>query len=140
MVKVKSNSEIKQAYEESTATVPRRFKAGVSTAEYQAPALAGQDLYVEQMQRPEILARRAKGIQNISDTEWRKATIDKGATIIGARMKAASQKQVDGFAPYRTALEGVTLPPRTADPMANLMNRAGAIVQALVDKKKELEG
>jgi hypothetical protein len=53
-------------------------------------------------------------------------------------MKDASEDQVRGFRPYREALVAVELPPKVADPMANLMNRAGAVVKALVDKKKEI--
>ena len=140
MVKVKPESEIKKNYEDSTALVPARFEAGVRSATWQSEALAGQDLYVEQMTRPDILARRSAGIEKISDETWRRNTIDKGKTIIGARMKQASQKQIEGFRPYREALQAVDLPPRTADPMTNLINRAGAVVQAMVDKKREVSG
>jgi len=136
LVKVKSEAESKKNYEDSTALVPGRFKAGVSSATWQAEAIAGQDLYVAQMSNTDILARRASGIGKVSNEAWRKATIDKGATVIGARMKAASDKQIAGFRPYREALSAVTLPAKTADPMQNLINRAGAVVQAMVDTKK----
>jgi len=140
MVKVKPESEAKKNYEDSTALVPTRFEAGVKSATWQSEAKAGQDLYEAQMARPEILARRDKGIDKVSDEKWRTTTVEKGKSIIGSRMKAASDKQITNFRPYREVLTSVDLPPKTADPMANLMNRAGAIVKALVDKKKELEG
>lgn len=140
MVKVKSETEIKKNYEDSTALVPARFEAGVKTATWQSEAVAGQDLYVTQMSNSDVLARRAKGIERVSDETWRTKTIKKGKAVIGARMKDASADQVSGFRPYREALIAVDLPPRVADPMQNLMNRAGAVVSALVDKKKELEG
>jgi len=138
LVKVKSETDSKKNYEDSTALVPGRFEAGVKTANWQSPASAGQTLYEEQMRRDEILKRRAKGIDKVSDEAWRRDTIDKGKNIIGTRMKNASDKQVTNFRPYREALVGLDLPAKTADPMANLMNRAGAVVKALVDKKKEL--
>jgi hypothetical protein len=134
-MKVKAESEIKKNYEDSAALVPGRFEAGVKTAAWKAPALDGQDLYVTQMSNAGVLARRAKGIEKITDDSWRTTTVEKGKNVIGLRMKAASDKQVTGFRPYRTALESVTLPPKTADPMANLMNRAGAVVKAMVDTK-----
>jgi len=140
MVKVKPESEIKKNYEDSTALVPARFEAGVRTAVWNAPSLAGQSLYEEQMRRDEILKRRAAGIEKVSDERWRTATVEKGRNVIASRMKAASDKQVAGYRPYREALGAVDLPPRTADPMQNLINRAGAVVQAMVDKKKELTG
>ncbi|TKJ36869.1 hypothetical protein CEE36_11320 [candidate division TA06 bacterium B3_TA06] len=138
MVKVKPESEIKKNYEDSTALVPARFEAGVKGATWQAEALEGQDLYEEQMRKDEILKRRASGIEKVSDEAWRKNTVDKGRNIIGARMKAASGKQVAGFRPYREALLTVELLPKTADPMQNLINRAGAVVMAMVNKKAEL--
>lgn len=140
MVKVKSESEIKANYEDSTALVPKRFEQGVKGATWQSESLAGQDLYEEQMRRDEILKRRSKGIERVSDEAWRRDTIDKGKAVIGSRMKAASGKQVEGFRPYREALLAVDLPAKTTDPMQNLINRAGAVVMAMVDKKKEIDG
>lgn len=140
MVKVKPESEIKKNYEESTALVPQRYEAGIRTATWQSEALAGQGLYEEQMRRAEILARRSRGIEKVSDEAWKSASISKGKNVIASRMKNASDKQVAGYRPYREALLGVELPPKTTDPMQNLINRAGAVVQALVNKKAELEG
>jgi len=140
MVKVKSESEIKKNYEDSTALVPARFEAGVRTASWQGEALSGQDLYEEQMRKDEILKRRAAGIEKVSDENWRRATIDKGKNVIGARMKAASDKQVAGFRPYRDGLAALDLPAKTSDPMQNLINRGGAVVQMMVDIKKQQTG
>ena len=140
MVKVKSEALIKKNYEDSTSLVPARFEAGVRSASWQAASLGGQDLYEEQMRRDEILKRRAVGIEKVSDEAWRQATITKGRAVIGARMKAASDKQVAGYRPYREALLAVDLPAKTTDPIQNLINRAGAVVQAMVDKKKEISG
>ena len=138
MVKVKPESEAKLNYEQSTALVPARFEAGVKSATWQNEAQAGQDLYVQQMANPDVLARRSKGIAKVSDATWRDDTISKGKAIIGVRMKDASDKQITGFRPYRDALSAVELPPKTADPMANLLNRSGAIVKAMVDTKKSV--
>lgn len=140
MVKVKPESEIKKNYEDSTALVPGRFEAGIRGATWQAEAIEGQALYEEQMRRDEILRRRSRGIEKVSDEAWRTKAIDKGKPVIGTRMKAASGDMVSGFRPYREALLAVDLPPRVADPMQNLLNRAGAVVLALVNKKKEIAG
>lgn len=139
MVKVKPEADIKKNYEDSTALVPGRFEAGVRLASWQAEALDGQRLYEEQMRRDEILKRRAAGVNKVSNEAWRKDTIEKGKSVIGARMKAASDKQVAGYRPYREALSAVTLPAKTTDPMQNLINRAGAVVDAMV-KTKQAQG
>ena len=135
MVKVKSEAEIKTNYEASTALVPQRYEAGVKVASWKDPSIAGQSLYEEQMRRQEILARREAGINKVSDETWRTQTINKGKNVIASRMKDASGQQVAGFRPYRSALEGLTLPPKTTDPMQNLINRAGAVVDVMVKTK-----
>lgn len=140
MVKVKPESEIKKNYEDSTALVPARYEAGIRNATWQTEALAGQDLYEEQMRKEEILRRRAAGIAKVSDESWRSNAIDKGRNVIGARMKAASGKQIAGFRPYRDALAALDLPPRTSDPMTNLIERAGAVVMKMVETKKAQTG
>ena len=137
MVKVKSNADIKTNYTSGANVASVRYKQGVSTAEWQGQALKGQALYVAMMQQAEVLARRAAGISKQTDANWRAAATDKGAPIIGARMIAAADKQVSNFAPYKAALESLTLPDKTVDPMQNLINRAGAVVQALVNTKKQ---
>jgi len=137
-VKVKPESEIEKNYKASTALVPDRFEAGVKSATWQGAALEGQDLYETKMRMEEILRRRASGIQKVSDDSWRTDTVQKGKNIIGQRMQAASGKQVQGYRPYREALVSLDLPPRTADPMQNLITRAGAVVQTQVNVKKSL--
>jgi hypothetical protein len=135
-VNVKPESEIKKNYEASTSLVPERFKAGVSRASWQSNARQGQELYEQQMARAEVLRRRLAGIEKVSDEAWKNATIEKGQNVIAQRMRDASQKQVDGYRPYREALISLDLPPRVADPMQNLMNRAGAVVQAMTQVKR----
>ena len=135
MVNVKAESEIKKNFEDATALVPARFEAGVKTAQWKGPSLEGQTLYEEQMRRDEILKRRQSGIDKVSDDAWRRDTIEKGKAVIGARMKASSDKQVTGYRPYREALVSITLPAKTTDPMQNLINRAGMVVDTMVKTK-----
>ena len=134
-MKVKSQSDIKKNYEQATSIVTERYKTGVASANWKDDALAGQDLYVQTMQDPNVLARRNKGINKVSDDEWRKDTLDKGSGVIAARMKAASPKQAANFEPYRAALEGMTLPARTTDPAQNVANRVTPIAVKFRDIK-----
>jgi hypothetical protein len=137
-LKVKSQAQAQANYTAAAALVPARYKAGVATADWQAPALAGQDLYVQRLQDPEVLARRAKNIGKVSDGEWRTAADQKGSPIIGARMTAAAPKQQAKWAPYRAALESYTLPPKSADPQTNVINRVGGVVNVMVQTKKSV--
>ena len=126
-MKVKSSSEIKKNFEQSTAIVTERYKSGVSDAQWKDSAIQGQDLYVQAMQNPTVLARRSKGINKVSDEQWRTSATTKGAPVIAQRMKDASGKQASGFEPYRVALENMTLPSRTTDPAQNVANRVTPI-------------
>lgn len=126
-MKVKSSAEIKKNYEQSTSIVTERYKTGVSDASWKDPAIAGQDLYVQAMQNPTVLARRNKGIQKVTDEAWRSSAQQKGAPVIAQRMKDASGKQQSGFEPYRVALENMTLPAKTTDPAQNVVNRVTPI-------------
>lgn len=137
-LKVKSQAQAQANYTAAAALVPARYKAGVATADWQAAALAGQDLYVQRLQDPEVLARRAKNIGKVSDGEWRQAADTKGSGIIGARMTAAAPKQQAKWAPYRAALEAYTLPPKSADPQTNVINRVGGVVNVMTTTKKSV--
>jgi len=136
-LKVKSQSEIKANYEQSTSIVTPRYTNGVKAANWKDPAIAGQALYETKMQDPQVLARRNKGINKVSDDDWRKATDEKGSGVIAARMKAASGDQAAGFEPYRAALESMTLQPRTADPAQNVLNRVTPIAVKFAQIKNE---
>lgn len=139
MVKVKSKAQIEKNYKDASTLAATRYRDAIPTAEWKDEALKGQDVYVAKMSDPAVLARRNSGIEKVSDTDWRNNAITKGAPVIGGRMSAAAPKQSAGFEPYRRALEGLTLPDRTADGMENLVNRGGAVVRLMMDTK-EAEG
>jgi len=137
MVKMPSQSEIKAAYEGAIGRVPAAYKKGVmGTTDFVERAVAGQDLYEERMRDADVLARRKAKLAKLSNADWQKPAADVGAARIGEGMRANSDKQARNYEPIRAALEGVSLPPRTGDPMANIDNRVKPIVQAQVDAKK----
>ena len=131
MVKVKPLEEIKRNYVGSAGTAAARYRAAIPRITWQSEALDGQDLYVEQMSNPDVLARRASGIELVSDAAFKKAMTDKGAGRIGPGISGAGDKMASGYSPIRSALEGVTLPKRVADPYTNITNRVVPIVRAM---------
>jgi hypothetical protein len=137
-MKVKSSETIKKNYTASAALVPERFRTGVASASWKDSALQGQGLYVQMLSDPNVLARRTKGIDRVSDESWRTDTINKGAAVIGSRMTGAADKQASRFAPYAATLASIELPARTADPATNVMNRVTPIAVALRAKKNEI--
>ena len=70
----------------------------------------------------------------------KRAAIEKGAARIGPGMRAGALKRKANYEPFRAALQALELPPRVEDPMANIDNRAKAVVKTLIEKKKEILG
>lgn len=114
----------------------RRYSAGVDGASWQGAAKEGQALYVEQMSNADILARRERGIDRVSDSQWRSDSKSKGSGRIGGAFRGAIDKQLTNFRPFRNRIEATSLPPRTTDGKQNLIERAGAIVDAMIAEKE----
>lgn len=139
MVKVKSASAIADAYNRAIGAVGPAYQAGIQAAVgWQEAAISAQSLYEDKMRDATVLARRATQLAKVSNEEWKQKALQKGASRIGPGMEASKDKRTRNFEPFRTALEGVQLPARTADPVTNVQNRVIPIVMALVDTKKRL--
>jgi sporulation protein YlmC with PRC-barrel domain len=140
MVKVRPEADRRKNYDDAATYVPGRYKSGIDRCEWQAPALEGQALYETQMKKDEILSRRGKSIAKVTDAQFKTDAKEKGGNVIGPRMKAAVDKQVTGWRPFGTALEGLTLVPKTDDPEQNTINRVVPVVLKMVETKKAQKG
>jgi len=135
MVKVKDLATIQANYSGSVGTASTRYGAAAPNITWQAPAQAGQALYTQRMQDPTVLARRNTGISKVSDAAFRTAVQNKGVPIIAGRMTAAAPKMAANFAPYKSALEALTLPAKSSDAMQNIDQRLKPVVAAMVATK-----
>ena len=81
------------------------------------------------------------GLKRVGHEKWQNHAIDKGTKRWGEETPKRADNWESGFKPYADALSAVVLPPkrRKGDP-ANITERAGAVVQALIRKKHELRG
>lgn len=143
MVKIKSSAEIAKKWDEAIGRVPGAYKSGVAaTTDWAEKATSdeAENLYKEKLAESMAAGRRQKALGAVSNEEWKKAAVDKGSARIGAGMSAAKGKRTSNFEPYRSAIEGVSLPPKTADAMANIDARVKPIVNALVETKKGIKG
>ena len=142
-MKIKSQAQIAARYKDGIGRAPANYKEGIAaTTDWaeKASSDAAENLYNEKLTESMAARRRQNALKDVSNEEWKKNSLDLGGNRIGAGMTANADKRTKNYEPYRTALESVSLPERTADPMANLANRAGAVVKTLVDKKKEIKG
>jgi hypothetical protein len=137
-IKMPSAAEIADRYKKSIGSVPDAYKKGIeSTTNWRDAAIGGQSLFEQKMQDPAVLARRKKGLEAVTDAEWKKAAAETGSTRIGAGMTAGADKRTKAYEPYRAALAAIDLPARTADPMQNVTNRVGKIAVTLAELKKK---
>ena len=130
-IKMPSAEDIDKAYKEGAGRAPAKYKAKVlKTSGVIEASIAAQGLYEAKMSDPNVLARRAAKLANVTDEEWRKAASTVGAERIGKGMLAKSDKRKKNYESTRTALDGLSLPDKTTDWRANLANRAGAVIEA----------
>ena len=140
-MKIKSQAEISKKWEDAIGRVPAAYKAGVArTTDWQEKAASEDAENLWKLKIDEAAARHArqKAVAAVSNEEWRSAAVAKGSARIGAGMTAAKAKRATKHEPYRAAIEGMTLPARTADPTANVTNRVIPIAVGLSELKKSL--
>ena len=131
MVKMPSKAQIEQAYRSAIPVVSGRYKTGIEgTSNWKQAAIDGQTLYVQKMQDQSVRARREKGLNAVSDADWKNNALNKGVSRIGPGMEASAAKQANGYEPVRLAMEGLTLAPRVADANTNIDNRVKPVVAA----------
>ena len=137
MVFVPDKATRQRAYERAIAGVPASYKAGIQgTQGWKEAAIQGQSLYEERMRDPEVLRKRERALQKTSESDWKARASEVGTSRIAQGMTMNAGKQADNYEPIAAALRGVELPPRTADPMANIDNRVKPIVQAAVNASR----
>ena len=143
MVKIKSAGQIDANYKAAIGRVPGAYKTGVmATSDWaeKASSTEAEELYAAKIAEAVAAKRRQKAVSAVSNSEWQGRAANIGASRIGAGMSANADKRTRNFEPYRSAIEGVSLPARTADPMANVDARVKPIVSALVETKKSIKG
>ena len=135
--------QVRKRYREGAAVAGSHYSEAVKTTTgVIAKAIAGEELYAQQMQVAIANRSRAKGLAKVSDSDWQNAAAGKGAQRIGPGMSAAVEKQATGFAPFASEIDATVnaLPARTADPATNVTNRVIPIAVNLARKKRELLG
>lgn len=138
MVRHKSLEETMSNWTGSHPRVANAYTKGVDRAEDPiGKGIAAEPLYQAKLTEAFAENKRAKNLAKVTNEEWKRLAKDKGARRIVDGMKAAEPKMRSGIGRVLSALDDVTLPPRTADGMENLMNRGGAVVKRMIALGKE---
>ena len=132
MVDTKSLDLSMQKWKDAQGRVPQAYKDGILAAKDTiAKGVAAEQAYAEGVQASIASGKRARKLQEVSEADWQKAAIEKGAARIGPGMAAAEAKMNTGLGKVLAVIQGVTLAPRTTDPMQNIDNRVKPIAAAL---------
>lgn len=141
MVKTKGLERTVKNWTGAIPIVSGRYSDGVDAATGVIEASkAAEDLWATRVAEAAAARARAKGLDKVSDADWKKAAKEKGAARIGPGMRAAEGQFRSGMSEVLSTIEGVSLPPRTGVGRENLMNRAGPIVDALEALGKRRKG
>jgi len=137
MVQTKGLAQTVKNWESAIGRVPAAYSEGVKAASNVIQrSLAAEDYWAAKVQEAASKRAREKGLQGISDEDWRKGALEKGVQRIGAGMQAGKQKFSSKIAEVLSTIEGVNLPPKTTDVAANVQNRVTPIAQALHERFK----
>ena len=131
---IKSVEDARANLEQAIPLIPDRYKRGVENARWKEAAASdvAEKNFADAMQKVIQQKARKKGIERVSDEEWKEAAITKGATVIADRIAQSMDKYEKNFgAVYNKArAEFEKLPPRSTDWRANINNRLVKTVEA----------
>ena len=80
--------------------------------------------------------RFGKGVKAAGTEKWQRGAVTKGTSRWGPGVTLARDDYARAFAPYRDAIERVTLPPRYARRDPRNLERVKAVVNALIAAKE----
>lgn len=116
------------------AVIPARYRLGVQSADWETKAASdsAEQLWAQNVAAAAAAKRRQAGIHAAGNAKWQQASMNKGAANIGTGIQNGLAKYTQKFGPILQAMNSAaqSLPPRTADPLANIQNRLVPIVKA----------
>jgi hypothetical protein len=124
---LKTKEEAKANFESSISYIPERYKSGVSKADWLNPAKsdAAEKNFADGVGKAISQKTRQKEIAKMSNEDWKNAAVEKGAGIIGERIRGSLNKWATNWGPLydQVAARVGSLPPKTVDWRANINNR-----------------
>jgi len=129
----KTLEQAKANFEASIGYIPDRYRSGVQGADWLTPAKsdAAEKNFADGVSKAISQKTRQKNIAAMSNDEWKNAAVNKGAPIIGDRIRGALDKWAANFGPVYSTVQSkvAALPPKTTDWRANINNRLVPVVE-----------
>lgn len=138
MAFIRSIEHISRKWAAVTPGRTEDYKAGVENPrrDWGVATVAAEGAYEAGVQQAIAKKRFGKGVKAAGSEAWQKGAIEKGTARWGPGVALAVDTYGRAFAPYRDAIERVTLPPRYARRDPRNLERVKAVVNALVAAKE----
>ena len=131
---LKTKEEARANFEASIGYIPDRYRAGVSKADWLTPAKsdAAEKNFADGVGKAISQKTRQKEIAKLTNEDWKNGAINKGAPIIGERIRGALNDWMANWGPMydQVASRVAALPQKTIDWRANINNRLVPTVEA----------
>lgn len=142
MAFIRSIEQISRKWADVTPGRSADYEAGVQNPrrDWGAATAAAESAYEAGVTMAISKKRFGKGVKAAGTEKWQKGAMEKGTARWGPGVSLAVDTYGRGFAPYRDAIERVTLPPRYAKRDPRNLNRVKAVVDALIAAKESRLG
>ncbi|KPK74934.1 MAG: hypothetical protein AMJ79_12845 [Phycisphaerae bacterium SM23_30] len=132
---------IEQISKKWATVTPQRtgdYEAGVKSprTDWAAATAAAEDSYQAGVNQAIAEKRFGKGVRAAGTEAWQKGAVQKGTQRWGPGVAMAEADYASGFAPYRDAIERLTLSPRYARRDPRNLNRVKEVVDAMIKVAK----
>jgi len=142
MVAIKSSQNASAKWARRAGSAGQEYEEGVkaprtSWAAATAAAAPAYDAGVTA-----AIGRKAfqNGVKNAGDAKWQKNAVEKGPARYTQGVQLAQDDYEKGFAPYRSALASLQLPPRKAKGDPSNIQRVAQVAKTLHDVKMQIQG
>ena len=130
---LKTKEEARANFEASIGYIPDRYRSGVSKADWLTPAKsdAAEKNFADGVGKAISQKTRQKEIAKLTNEDWKNGAINKGAPIIGERIRGALNVWAANWGPMydQVASRVAALPQKTIDWRANINNRLVPVVE-----------
>jgi hypothetical protein len=129
----KTIAEAKANFEASIGYIPDRYRAGINKADWLTPAKSdnAEKNFADGIAKAVSGKTRQKAIAGMTNEDWKNGAINKGAPVIGERIRAALGEWEANFGPIYAGVQSrvAALPPKGTDWRANINNRLVPVVE-----------
>jgi len=138
MAAIRSIERIAKKWASVTPGRTGDYQAGIESPrrDWEAATAGAEDAYQAGVSQAIAEKRFAKGVRAAGTEKWQRGAVEKGTQRWGPGVAMAESTFAAGYAPFRDAIERVTLPPRYARRDPRNLNRVKAVVDALIGASK----